>query len=214
MKYKLLVAVLYIFSSQAFSQINKGQWLTGGSAVYAFSQTKYGNSYSSQHNVQTAINVGYFLFNKVAVGVNVNVNYLKNTDPVSGINSVGLVSSIGGTAGPFIRAYFLPVASRINFMLHGSYQFGVIKNTIAYSYYSPYPYQYSSYGESSSISKTHNFMIAGGPVFVLNPHVTMELLVAYNLQKAQASTIQTNTLLTGIGFQIHLGNGNTKGAGE
>lgn len=213
MKYKLLTALVCICSSQAFSQINKGQWLMGGGALYSFNETNYGQTYSSQHQVQTTPNFGYFLFNKVAVGVNVNFSYLKNNDPITGVGGTGLLSSVGGTAGPFVRAYFLPGTSRINFMLHGSYQFGVIKNTVAYRYltFNPYGnYASTSYNESSSISRAHNFMIAGGPVFVLNPHVTMELLVAYNKQKIESSTIQTNSFFTGIGFQIHLGKGKTK----
>ncbi|MES2780278.1 MAG: hypothetical protein V4651_10320 [Bacteroidota bacterium] len=202
MKLKLLVVLFCLCTVQSFSQIRKGQWLAGGSSVFSYDETKYSQSYSSQLNTQTAINFGYFIFNRVAIGMNVNFTYFKDNSPTTGYGYSGyLTSTVGGSTGPFIRGYFLPVTSRMNFMLQGGYQFGITKATIIN------PYYYYGYREISSINRTHNFMIAGGPVFVLNPNVTLELLIAYNLQKLEASTLQTNSFLKGIGFQIHLGKG-------
>lgn len=210
MKYKLLFILCTAVSFQSFSQISKGQWLVGGSGVFSYSETANSGRYTNQKNVQTNINSGYFILNNVAVGLNLNFAYVKNSDPLYGygLTSGGLTSSTGGLAGPFVRAYLLPKQSKINFMFHGAYQYGVVKNNLTSRYinYSPYSGIYTfANKEFSSTSRTHNFMIAAGPVLFIHPTISVELLVAYYMQKQESMDIRIHSFLTGIGFQIHLG---------
>jgi hypothetical protein len=212
MKCKLLFILITLTSFQSFSQINKGQWLAGGGGVFSYSETANSGQYTNQKNVQTAINSGYFMLNNIAVGLNLNFAYVKNSDPVYGygLTGDGLTSSTGGLAGPFVRTYLLSKQSKINFMFHGAYQYGVIKNNLSsrYFYYSPYSGNVTiTNRESTSTNRTHNFMIAAGPVLFIHPTVSMELLVAYYMQKQESMDIRTHSFLTGIGFQIHLGKG-------
>ncbi len=44
-----------------------------------------------------------------------------------------------------------------------------------------------------------------GPVFLINPSIAIELTLSYSSSKIKDSPHATNTFMTGLGFQIHLG---------
>jgi len=69
MKQLLLLTTIALFSLSAFSQLNKNQFLVGGNI--SFSSATYGDedTYKSKsETLQLSPGVGYFLFDKLAVG--------------------------------------------------------------------------------------------------------------------------------------------------
>ena len=67
---------LLTLSATSFSQINKGQWLIGGSAAFDFS--KIGdNDDSKLTSLSLAPNAGYFFINNLDGGARVNFNLPK-----------------------------------------------------------------------------------------------------------------------------------------
>lgn len=105
----LLALVLSFFAIDCSAQIQKGNWLIGGSANLGIT------SINKKSNRQTFANIypeaGYFFLPKLAGGVRVNFDYWK-----ANFQSVTLTS-----LSPFVRYYLLPVDNKLNLFVEGSY---------------------------------------------------------------------------------------------
>jgi hypothetical protein len=166
------------------------------SGLSAVAQVKQGNvlaggSMSLQSAKETGITstafefspgFGYFFADKFAAGVKVGYTSLKVKD---------MDAITDGMIGPFVRYYLLDADNKVNLMVDGHFLFGSAK--------------------MGSESVNQNMLGAmAGPVFFLNKHTALEVLLGYSSTKIQDFTDRTNTVSMSVGFQIHLGNGKGK----
>jgi hypothetical protein len=111
MKKILLAICLFVWVGSLTAQVQKNDWLIGGSTK--FSSNKTADLKTTMFEFSP--NAGYFFVNNFAVGLRAGISSVKleGTDAVS--------SSL---FSPFLRYYFLPAANKVNFMLDGSFGVG------------------------------------------------------------------------------------------
>src|SRR5687767_7742027 len=102
MKKVLFAAFLLVSSNAIFAQVNKGQWLAGGSI--GFESQKQGDAKATMFNFSP--NAGYFFIDKFAGGLRVDFTSRK----VDGADDADSYF----TAAPFLRYYFLDAAQKVN----------------------------------------------------------------------------------------------------
>jgi hypothetical protein len=175
--FKLFLIATILFTISASSQITKGNWMVGGDANYTNSKVVNTNDeiIGSANSIRIFPNIGYFIYDKFALGINGLFNYGKDN---------GSDSSIGFGAGPFARYYFLNTENRINLLAEANY-----------SYYSSRTNGFVTDSGSSYRFKT-------GPVIYFNSSVAMEMSIIYLSEKTSNFTAKYFTV--GLGFQIHL----------
>jgi hypothetical protein len=193
--------ILFYFALQtsfAFSQLNKGQWLVGGSALGMYQFYSGASNNSSSSNFQLTPDIGYFIADNLAIGIrsslsiskydytyltsNFNGTYQQTYITTSTINPMNIL------AGPFIRYYFLPKSSNVNFLMDAAYAYGfyeIIATKIG--------------------TKTNNYNLSLGPVFMLNSHTSIMVIASYQYSKFADSQLSRSNINFGVGFQIHLG---------
>ncbi|HEU4469907.1 MAG TPA: outer membrane beta-barrel protein [Flavisolibacter sp.] len=181
---KLLFASLFTISASAvFAQanINKGNWMVGGAA--SFSTSKYGDSDDRVNQINLSPNAGYFFINQLAAGLRVDLNSTKQDfGNVESTNSTFLV-------GPFVRYYILPASHKTNVFADAGFGFGSDKtktNNVSVSY------------NTTAIS------LKTGVAFFLTPATALEFGLGFNSSKREDAEERYNTLMVGLGFQIHL----------
>lgn len=171
-----LLIILLLFSITSNSQITKGNWLLSGNA--SFSMLQYGSEGTvryKQTNLQLAPSVGYFLKDKLAVGLRPALTY--------GSNNISLANSETiFTIGPFVRYYLLKPANVFNILTEGSYLYGTFK----------------------SGPKQNTFSFAAGPVIYFNSSVGLEFLLGYASTKVAHFAGNNNELKFSIGFHFNL----------
>lgn len=177
MKAIFVSIALLTVSVTSFSQINKGQWLVGGSAGLEFS--KFGDDDDSKvTSVSLSPNAGYFFINNFAGGARISFQSVKeeNEDAFTSI-----------LFAPFVRYYFLPSAQKVNVFADASYGFGSMKA-----------------GDSESFNQ---FAVAAGPAVFLSPNTALEFTLQYRSQGGDAfgGDDRLNNFGVNVGFQIHLG---------
>lgn len=182
MKKVCFLSILSLFSCAAFSQINKGQWLVGGTA--SFSSNNQETADLKETNIEISPNLGYFILNKLAAGVRVGLT----SDRIS-VDGSFVNKTKSQSIAPFIRYYLLPNGQKVNVLLDASYQHTRIEHPV----------------EPVRIGKANGFSVAAGPAFFLTPNVALEFTLGYSQMKQQDSDYKINTFKTGLGFQIHLG---------
>lgn len=113
---KVLFAALTMIAVQSVSaQINKGQWLVGGSA--GFESQKHGDAKAT--SITFSPNAGYFFADKFAGGLRVDLQSVKPK---------GSDATTSFAVAPFLRYYFLPAAEKLNILADASYGFGSVKS--------------------------------------------------------------------------------------
>lgn len=123
MKKLSLVIGLFLLIGSLNAQVQKNDWLIGGSIKFASNKTA---------DIKTSMfefspNAGYFFANNFAGGLRSDINSVK-------VESEDAISST--LISPFLRYYFLPSDSKVNIMLDGSFGFGstsVLSETISQS---------------------------------------------------------------------------------
>lgn len=177
MKTFIFSFALLTFGLTSFSQINKGQWLVGGSA--SFSSSKHGSDDDTKFtSFSVSPDAGYFFINNLAGGARVSFESQKqkNFDAYHSF-----------LFSPFVRYYFLPSAQKVNLFADASYGFGSMKSA----------------GDSEGFNQ---FAIAAGPAVFLTPNTALEFTVNYNSAGGDAyGDDRTNSFGFNVGFQIHLG---------
>lgn len=133
-------------------------------------------------------NVGYFLFDKFAVGLRSTLKWTKyKTSSPTNVNT----NTTQFTAGPFLRYYLLPVENKVNILAEGNIQFG-------------------SYNDKLVKGSIKNYSFMAGPVFFFNRNIAVELLFKYKKNNQEFSDLlqseETNSFQINAGFQIHLKN--------
>ena len=190
---KLLLSVLVLFSvSTLFAQINKGQYMAGGSFSFKYDNGGLGNDLHVQ-TFSGVPKVGYFVADKLAGGLNISLTTYKNRS-----NGTTFTKSFGYSVAPFVRYYVLPTPNRFNVFAEGSYGWGQATSR-------QFPYGKEKYN-------TQSYSFSAGPVFFVTPNVAIEFNVGYynnSVRGTKPSTgeIITKGIQTGLGLQIHLGRG-------
>jgi hypothetical protein len=189
----LFFTSLFLFSFSSFAQLNKKNWLVGGSGSFKslnnnFTSVVY-NSEAKITEIKLTPNIGYFVIDKFAVGLKSTLE-LRNVKSLTGA-SYG--KSLRLDYGPFVRYYFLEKEKQFNILADLSYQFGNVTLT----------------GEKGS---RNNFSILAGPAIYFNSSVALEFLVGYmyTMEKISSPTFGNpykqidKGFQFAIGFQIHL----------
>jgi opacity protein-like surface antigen len=195
MKQTLLLTFLVIICTVSFAQINKGQWLVGGAT--SFSTNKNDGPYTNRKtsDLKFSPNAGYFINDKLAIGARINLTRTKDESKVEP-NLESTTTSIN--LSPFVRYYFLPKTEKLNVFADAGYDYGRAK----------YKQTVSSApgGTLTSKGTSHGYSISAGPSLFLTPNTAVELTLSYNYSKQKDYDYTNKGFMTGIGFQIHLGN--------
>lgn len=188
MKPCLVLLLMLLVSSVAFSQVGKNQWLIGGSG--SISTQKYSDTYDyggKSFGITLSPGVGYFPVNNLAAGLRTFIGY----DHSKGKYAIGeegfKQSSWHAQLGPFVRYYFLPQIRKMNLLADASCYAGRI-------------YTNSSLGKDKS--NVHGYGFSAGPVWFLNPATGLEVTLRYSKDH---SPVNTSGLAIDVGLQVHLG---------
>ena len=190
MKKLLLLFFVTIFSSSAFSQISKGQWLTGGSLGFSFTQTGSSNlpNLNSEFILSASPNVGYFFIDGLAIGARGQLIKDNYQQTLYG-NTIDITQLLGNI---FIRYYFLPPNSPVNIIIEGGGGLGS-----------------SSINTNNTVvtQNVNNLFLSVGPEIFLNPNTGFEILFSYRRMTEDGSSFVQSGIFFSVGFQIHLGKG-------
>jgi hypothetical protein len=189
----LMTPVFLLLFLNASAQLDKGIWLVGGTGNFLSSKYENSsliNSYTSNRlDIAVSSNVGYFVIDKLALGL--KMGFTKYKEQV--VSTGGLYSNVNRFSfGPFVKYYFLEKDKQYNILTDLSYQYGLY-----------------SFKPTKGNSNTFNASV--GPVIYFNTSVGLEFLLGYYSTK---ETIKQNGdnitkqsgFQIGIGFQIHLEN--------
>ena len=188
MKQLLLLITLITITTISFSQLNKNQFLIGGNA--SFSSSKYGGGSPLEYKLtstQIAPNAGFFILSKLAVGGKVSLGYEKyKSSYTTNSNSTQLL--------PYVRYYILSPKQKVNLFTEVDYNYTISKWK-------------GMSGEVLQVNKIKEagYTIMAGPVFFISPSIAIELSLSFTSSKAKGSPYFTDTFMTGLGFQVHLG---------
>lgn len=175
---KIVLAVMTLtIGLGSFSQVNKGQWLVGGSANLDFS--KQGNNDDSKvTSVSISPDAGYFFINQLAAGARVSFTSVKEKSQENAATSF--------LFAPFVRYYFMQSTQKVNIFADASYGFGSMK-----------------FGESESFNQ---FAFSAGPAVFLSPNTALELTLQYRSAGGDVyGDDRLNDFGVNVGFQVHLG---------
>lgn len=180
---KLTILFLSTFLlTNSYSQITKSNWLWGGNI--SFSNTKYKSDLGQQLDetrIEISGNSGYFIIDKLAVGLRPDFFITKTKTTVNKISQNNFL------IGPFIRYYFLPTDSKVNLFFDGGFSYGKDKIT-----------------HQPSVS-SNTFYFSTGPVVFLNSSVAVEFTIGYSSTKANDDLhSKRNIIQSGIGLQFYL----------
>ena len=105
---------LFLFMPKAYSQLAQGTWLISGTGMYSVYKNKANNiAWSKTRSLDIQPNIGYFVSDKVPIGLKINGNFSNEKNPQPDGTTVSLKQGAIGF-GPFVRYYFLEKENRIN----------------------------------------------------------------------------------------------------
>jgi hypothetical protein len=178
MKKAILIFIILIAKLSSYGQLDKNTWLFGGSG--SFSSTVSTVTYTSDilspsrvegnydrarfNQITLSPTIGYFLFNKLAVGVKPNLNWTERTHISTSNpgNYTGSGFSRDILIGPFVRYYFLEKEKPFNILFESSYQRSFFSSI------------YGIKGYSNNIS------LLAGTALYFNKTIALEFLLGYN----------------------------------
>ncbi len=192
MKKITLFLILIISYSVAKCQLDQGTWLAGGSGnFYSYNDTKnYSTSpTTNEHlegkytNVQISASIGYFIVDKLGLGLRPSFTYLKGYDV-----GQSTINSRKFSLGPFARYYFLNPEKQYNILADIAYQWGINQSF-------------------STKGKYNNFSLMAGPEIYFNSSIGLEILMGYgsNEETLEGSySDKKKGFLITTGIQLHL----------
>ena len=180
---KLMFTFSLLFSVfTSWAQINKGQFLVGGSGTF------YANSYSMSESKNRGFYIegrsGIFLIDKMAAGVQLGYSYVKEFYTLNTGERHQQFSRDFST-GPFLRYYILAAEKKINFLVDGSYYHKWSKSGVL----------------RSSVEKSYGYAFGAGPAFFLNPNISLETTLNYEYNDELRDSKKFKFK---VGFQAHL----------
>jgi hypothetical protein len=175
--FKLFFITTLLFTISTNAQITKGNWMVGGDANYTNSKVINNNDEitGSANSIRISPNIGYFVYEKFAIGINGLFHYGKAN---------GSDASIGLGVGPFARYYILKPEKRVNLFTEANYNY----------------YYTETQGVNSFTGSSYRFK--AGPVIYFNSSVALEMSLNY-LSEINSS-FKAKYFTVGLGFQIHL----------
>lgn len=204
--FKLFIAIALLITINSFGQLDKKTWLVGGTGsfdsykenyTYVFTGTGTGENIEIERSIKEiefSPKVGYFVIDKLALGIGVSyISEKSESKTISGNASGGSSKSHSLYVGPFARYYFLNKDKPYNILVEANYQFGNIDQSVF----------------SDDKGKLSRFSLFVGPEIYFNSSVGMNLLVGYtnskrNMDNNSSVSNSTNGLQVAIGFQIYL----------
>lgn len=202
--FKLFFAIALLFTINSFGQLDKKTWLVGGTGSFdsykqneTFVFTGTGENIEIERSIKEiefSPKVGYFVIDKLALGV--GISYISETSEsktIRGNASGGSSKSHSFYVGPFARYYFLNKEKPYNILAEANYQFGSI----------------SQGSVDPSKGNLSRFSIFVGPEIYFNSSVGMSFLVGYtNSNRVMDKNIDVSNSTRGfqvaLGFQIYL----------
>lgn len=168
------------------AQITKGNWLVGGNGSFsesiATSEDSFGNEIKSKvTSLRLNPNIGYFLIDKLALGIDFSIDYANSQGANNSNWSIGV--------GPFARYYFLKPEKLINIFSEANFAYGT---------------------GLSATNKNRNGTTIGfgaGGVLFFNSSVGLELSLNYSTTTSRSDgnpNTNFDNLFLSLGFQIHL----------
>ena len=187
MKKSTLLFLLFSFTATAFAQINKGQFLAGGSIN--FESIKSESSVNAAHestNFFISPNIGYFIINKMATGLRIDFRSYSS-------KSANLEVHYATTSlSPFLRYYFLPVQKKVNAFIDISYIHDKSN--------------WRSEPNPGYIVKTKGYYFFGGPSIFLTDQIALEFTAGYkHTESDDFGDNKVNKFSSAVGLQIHFG---------
>ncbi len=163
------------------AQIEKGNWMVGGSGSYKTSTTfsKITNTDATLTFLRLEPTIGYFFVDNFASGLNTSFYY----------NPIKDDYNLGYGFGPFIKYYFRKSDKVINIFAQSSYLYFVDNNQ-------------NTLGGRRDF-KNNSLSFKAGPVIFFNDSVALELAIEY-LRTTLNKTLTVTDIGLNIGFQIHL----------
>lgn len=176
----LLFFITFTFYNNAHSQITKGNWMIGGSASFRSSNYERVAGFPSKQTlVQLSGEVGYFIIDKLPIGLKPGYDRTEAYNPHNVINTYSI--------GPFARYYFLPVDRYANIFSEISYQYGITKTN-----------------QTSFANNNKNFSGVAGLAVFFNTSVALEFTLGYSVYLYNYNSGKVKSIIAGIGFHFHL----------
>jgi len=195
--------VISTFTTKAYCQLSKKQWLVGGSINGIYHQVSEIEPYQgigvlqneSQVTVNCPIGIGYFIKNKWAVGI-VGFYGLDRREVSQTYEFVDYEKQLTEELsqfgyGIFSRYYFLPINHSFNLYTSVGLNAGRANYLIV-----------SDDINIATQDFLSNATVSLAPVYFINKNVAVEFIVSY---VANISNNLQYSMLVGIGLQAHLG---------
>lgn len=172
--YALLILITITTSTNA--QITEGNWLVGGNVGFSYSESKPASFATMQtFTVQLSPNVGYFIWDKFALGTKVDYTYSSSR------SETGTSRFERFLATPFVKYYLLNTYKMVNPFLESAYGFSIINE-----------------------ASLRQFSVKGGAAVFLNDSVAFEVSLSYLNSTSKNMYNGSHTFLLGFGVQVHL----------
>lgn len=193
MKKVLLIGAIALFGAMN-AQMEKGSWVIGGSTNLGFNSvtTKYsaGNQSSTEPSVTTigfSPSVGYFIKDKLALGIDLGVQSLSQKDGNSKYTATTLSVMPTGT-------YYFKSGTKVIPFLGAGIGYASTKLTEKYN-------GLSDSTETNGLA----WKVKGGIVYLINPNVGVDLGIGYD-QFTDKQTVSGTDYKTTIGtLGVNLG---------
>lgn len=177
MKHLFFFSILLVSLSLS-AQINKGNWLVGGSATFAYSESKPNDiSDSRSFNINLSPRVGYFFWDKLAFGIRANLTRSR-TERETNTNRFNRYFT-----APFARYYILESDKMLNPFIESSYGFDLY-----------------------NFDNSREFILKGGLAVFVNKNIAYEVSLNYidTTFSSNNPNSRSQAILLGLGIQIHL----------
>jgi Outer membrane protein beta-barrel domain len=207
-----LCIMLFLQQSLSFAQPQAGRFMVGGAALAGYNSSvqdiTFFNGQPGQSsrtvslntwffNASLAPNIGYFLSQNFVVGTQLTLGYgsssRQNFNPDGSVNTLDPLLTFSAGLSPFARYFFPDIGSKV-------YPFAEASVGLRYvnTFFAGVTSWQIQYGGSVGV----------GIAFFVNPNVSIEPILRYNLNLLRAGVIpgniRTNALNFGVGFQIYL----------
>lgn len=176
---KVLLILIFLIFKDANAQISKKNWLLGGGV--SFYSRSMGSEYAKTFNFDMASNLGYFVVDKLAVGLLPELEFTTYKQANEPRQRVSMFS-----VGPFLRYYLLPAKNKINLFTEASYQLSRQKLTTG--------------------AKVHSgtWAFSAGPAFFLTESVSLQFSLSYQVRHTEDDLYPTvRDIRSGLGFLFH-----------
>lgn len=196
--FQLVCIITLLFSLKAYSQLDKKNWLVGGTgSFHSYTEESIWaptDPIGNHHifDIEASAKVGYFVIDKLVLGISPAFTYSKIESIPDGSGMMENEFSIG----PYVRYYFLDKYKPFNILAEANYQTGIKRRGLGRI-------------DKGSVS---NFSFFVGPELFFNPTIGIEVLLGYKATKETIDgsrlsiTDNRNGFQVAVGLQIHLEN--------